>query len=151
MASKNPSDGYYHISDNSPKVPMALFAENRKRLAAALRESGNGKSVVLLQGGEEQGLCAGDSADVSSVFQQEAFFHWVGFPSVDNVMNVNRFVNTSLILQSSGHRIESCWALGFLYFFNLFLLSFTSGVSLNMSLEGLRLLLCVVKAIEMDA
>ena len=88
MASKNPSDGYYHISDNSPKVPMALFAENRKRLAAALRESGNGKSVVLLQGGEEQGLCAGDSADVSSVFQQEAFFHWVGFPSVDNVMNV---------------------------------------------------------------
>lgn len=76
MATKNPSDGYYYISDNSPKVPMALFADNRKRLVAALRESGKTKTVVLLQGGEEQGLCLGDSADVSTVFQQEAFFHW---------------------------------------------------------------------------
>ena len=79
MATKNPSDGFYSISDNSPKVPMALFAENRRRLAAALRESGKTKSVVLLQGGEEQGLCVGDSADVMSVFQQEAFFHWVRY------------------------------------------------------------------------
>ena len=77
MANRNPSDGYYFINDDSLKVPMALFAQNRQRLASALQASGKNNSVVLLQGGKEQGLCTGDSADVMAVFQQEAFFHWV--------------------------------------------------------------------------
>jgi hypothetical protein len=78
---KNPSNGFFYINDNSIRVPMALFAKNRERLAAELRKCGQRKSVVLLQGGEELGLCAGDSADVNAVFQQEAFFHWVGTPA----------------------------------------------------------------------
>ncbi len=38
------------------KVPMALFAENRSRLAAALRANVNTpeNSIVLLQGGRDQ-------------------------------------------------------------------------------------------------
>jgi hypothetical protein len=74
---RNPSNGFFSISEKSLKVPMALFKQNRDRLVSELRKSGQTKSVVLLQGGEEQGLCLGDSADVHSVFQQEAFFHWV--------------------------------------------------------------------------
>lgn len=33
-------------------------------------------SVVLLQGGSDQGICEGDSSDVGPVFKQEGFFHW---------------------------------------------------------------------------
>ena len=39
LAVKNPRDGYYSMGDHTYKVPMALFAENRARLAAALRET----------------------------------------------------------------------------------------------------------------
>ena len=77
MASRNPNNGHYSMGENTLPVPMALFRTNRSRLVSSLKESGHTKGVVLLQGGEEQGLCLGDSADVNSVFQQEAFFHWV--------------------------------------------------------------------------
>lgn len=76
MAVKNPSNGFFYMGEGTLKVPMTLFKENRERLSAALRESGSKNSIVLLQGGQEQGLCVGDSADVGTVFRQEAFFHW---------------------------------------------------------------------------
>lgn len=60
------------------EVPMALFAENRARLAKELRSKSNvpANSMVLLQGGSDQGVCKGDSSDVGNVFRQESFFHW---------------------------------------------------------------------------
>ena len=33
-------------------------------------------SVVLLQGGGDQGRCEGDSSDVGPIFRQESYFHW---------------------------------------------------------------------------
>jgi len=75
---KNPRDGYFTMGDHTCRVPMALFAENRKRLAATLRETPDlpENAMVLLQAGGEQGVCAGDSSDVGPVFRQESFFHW---------------------------------------------------------------------------
>ena len=53
----NPNHGYYSLGLQTCKVPMKLFDENRRRLAAALREDSNTPpdSVVLLQAGGEQG------------------------------------------------------------------------------------------------
>ena len=50
---------------------MALFAKNRSRLAAALKENSKTpeNAIVLLQGGGDQGRCAGDSSDVGPVFR----------------------------------------------------------------------------------
>ena len=78
MALQNPKDGFFSMGEHTHKVPMALFQENRQRLCAALKaeKSLPSKSVVLLQGGSDQGICDGDSSDVGPVFQQEAFFHW---------------------------------------------------------------------------
>lgn len=57
---------------------MALFATNRNRLVEALKKDSKtpANSIVLLQGGGDQGRCAGDSSDVGPVFRQESFFHW---------------------------------------------------------------------------
>ena len=57
---------------------MALFAQNRRRLVEALKKDPNlpANSIVLLQGGGDQGRCAGDSSDVGPVFRQESYFHW---------------------------------------------------------------------------
>ncbi len=72
----NPRDGFFSMGDGTHRVPMALFALNRRRLVDALREKGLGGSVVLLQGGRDQGFCDGDSSDLGPVFKQEAYFHW---------------------------------------------------------------------------
>ena len=80
MAAKNPNpaNGYFWMGNNTLKVPLALFAKNRSRLAEALRKHKDlpSNSLVLLQGGGDQGRCAGDSSDVGFVFRQESFFHW---------------------------------------------------------------------------
>lgn len=77
-ANPNPSNGYYWMGNKTHKVPMALFAKNRDRLAQALKQHQSlpENSVVLLQGGGDQGRCEGDSSDVGPVFRQESFFHW---------------------------------------------------------------------------
>ena len=77
-ANPNPSNGYYWMGNKTHKVPMALFAKNRDRLAQALKQHQTlpENSVVLLQGGGDQGRCEGDSSDVGPVFRQESFFHW---------------------------------------------------------------------------
>jgi hypothetical protein len=53
----NPKNGYYSLGLQTCEVPMKLFDENRKRLAAALRDNPSTPqdSVVLLQAGGEQG------------------------------------------------------------------------------------------------
>uniref|UniRef100_A0A674NZE1 Xaa-Pro dipeptidase n=1 Tax=Takifugu rubripes TaxID=31033 RepID=A0A674NZE1_TAKRU len=54
---------------------MTLFAENRRRLCAGLREKDGllPQSVVVLQGGEQkQRYCT----DTDVLFRQESFFHW---------------------------------------------------------------------------
>jgi len=78
MATANPSNGYFWMGNKTMKVPMALFAQNRKRLVEALRKEAGlpSNSIVLLQGGGDQGRCAGDSSDVGPVFRQESYFHW---------------------------------------------------------------------------
>ena len=78
MATANPSNGYFWMGNKTMKVPMALFAQNRKRLVEALRKEVGlpSNSIVLLQGGGDQGRCAGDSSDVGPVFRQESYFHW---------------------------------------------------------------------------
>lgn len=77
-ANPNPANGYFWMGNKTFKVPMALFAQNRTRLAEALKKHPNlpENSLVLLQGGGDQGRCEGDSSDVGPVFRQESFFHW---------------------------------------------------------------------------
>jgi len=74
----NPRDGYFSMGDHTLSVPLALFAKNRQRLAEALKtdKAAPANSVVLLQGGGDQGICEGDSSDVGPNFKQEAYFHW---------------------------------------------------------------------------
>ena len=122
MAEANPSGGYFSMGLETLKVPIEMFAENRRRLCQQLKtiagiqiksfcqirrdttfiftlwtcqcfllhswdlgtrlkiniwflevESG---SIVLLQGGGDQGRCEGDSSDVGPIFRQESYFHW---------------------------------------------------------------------------
>jgi len=60
------------------KVPVQLFAENRKKICEKLRSNSSvpAGSIILLQGGSDSQRCEGDSADVPSVFRQESYFHW---------------------------------------------------------------------------
>ena len=78
MLEVNPKDGFYSMGNKTLRVPMALFAKNRSRLVEALTESPNlpKHSIVLLQGGGDQGICEGDSCDFGVVFRQEAYFQW---------------------------------------------------------------------------
>ena len=78
MTETNPSNGYYSMGLDTMKVPVQLFAENRRRLCDKLRklEGVSRGSVVLLQGGGDQGRCEGDSSDVGPNFRQESYFHW---------------------------------------------------------------------------
>ena len=78
MAEANPSNGYFTMGLDTLKVPVELFAENRRRLCERLRgmqEVSQG-AVILLQGGGDQGRCEGDSSDVGPIFRQESYFHW---------------------------------------------------------------------------
>ncbi|XP_076205254.1 xaa-Pro dipeptidase isoform X2 [Aptenodytes patagonicus] len=65
----------FWLGNETLKVPVALFALNRRRLCDRLRQNRDVQknSVVLLQGGEEtQRYCT----DTGIVFRQESYFHW---------------------------------------------------------------------------
>ncbi|XP_063048972.1 xaa-Pro dipeptidase-like [Engraulis encrasicolus] len=65
----------YWLGKDTLRVSAALFAENRRRLVAALKNADGvqAKAVVVLQGGEQkQRYCT----DTEPVFRQESFFHW---------------------------------------------------------------------------
>ncbi|XP_074769482.1 xaa-Pro dipeptidase isoform X2 [Athene noctua] len=65
----------FWLGNETLKVPVALFALNRRRLCDRLRQNKGVQknSVVLLQGGEEtQRYCT----DTGIVFRQESYFHW---------------------------------------------------------------------------
>ncbi|KAK6018767.1 aminopeptidase P domain protein, partial [Ostertagia ostertagi] len=63
----------YSCGENTLKVSAKLFAENRVRLVAALKNVAPG-SVVLLQGGIEKHRYNTDSEDLP--FRQESYFFW---------------------------------------------------------------------------
>jgi len=71
-------DGVFNMGLNTADIPMQLFAQNRQRMVKQLNKNKNVPkgSVVLLQGGGDQGVCEGDSSDVGPVFRQESYFHW---------------------------------------------------------------------------
>ncbi|XP_062356014.1 xaa-Pro dipeptidase isoform X2 [Cinclus cinclus] len=65
----------FWLGNETLKVPVALFALNRRRLCERLRQNKDVQknSIVLLQGGEEtQRYCT----DTGIVFRQESYFHW---------------------------------------------------------------------------
>ncbi|XP_005530175.1 PREDICTED: xaa-Pro dipeptidase [Pseudopodoces humilis] len=65
----------FWLGNETLKVPVALFALNRRRLCERLRQNKDVQknSLVLLQGGEEtQRYCT----DTGIVFRQESYFHW---------------------------------------------------------------------------
>ncbi|KAE8748127.1 hypothetical protein FOCC_FOCC005130, partial [Frankliniella occidentalis] len=65
----------YSMGPHTLRVPMELFALNRRRLCEALRPRVPDGAVVLLQGGDEVPLYC---TDVSyNEFKQEAFFQWL--------------------------------------------------------------------------
>eukprot|EP00096_Caligus_rogercresseyi_P012986 TRINITY_DN565_c0_g1_i1.p1 TRINITY_DN565_c0_g1~~TRINITY_DN565_c0_g1_i1.p1 ORF type:complete len:506 (-),score=114.63 TRINITY_DN565_c0_g1_i1:100-1617(-) len=75
---ENPCDGFFSMGANTLPVPLKLFSDNRKRLVRDLKTTKDlsPKAIVLLEGGKDQGICAGDSSDVGPIFKQEAYFHW---------------------------------------------------------------------------
>lgn len=65
----------YSMGPHTLRVPMELFALNRRRLCDALRPSVRDGAVVLLQGGDEVPLYC---TDVNyNDFKQESFFQWL--------------------------------------------------------------------------
>ncbi|KAK2529933.1 hypothetical protein Q9233_006318 [Columba guinea] len=65
----------FWLGNETLRVPVALFALNRRRLCDRLRHNRDVQknSIVLLQGGEEtQRYCT----DTGIVFRQESYFHW---------------------------------------------------------------------------
>ncbi|XP_040582067.1 xaa-Pro dipeptidase [Lepeophtheirus salmonis] len=74
----NPSNGYFSMGGDTLRVPIKLFAENRRRLVNSLKNEAAlpEHPVILLEGGQDQGICAGDSSDVGPIFKQEGYFHW---------------------------------------------------------------------------
>jgi len=75
---RNLQDGFFCMGNETLAVPLALFAENRRRLCDRLRKNKHVSQggVVLLQGGGDSGRCEGDSGDVHVTFRQESYFHW---------------------------------------------------------------------------
>uniref|UniRef100_A0A8C4X2H8 Xaa-Pro dipeptidase n=1 Tax=Eptatretus burgeri TaxID=7764 RepID=A0A8C4X2H8_EPTBU len=66
----------FSLGEETLSVPMALFAENRRRLCERLRarEGMETGAVVVLQGGEQtQRYCT----DTDVLFRQESYFHWL--------------------------------------------------------------------------
>ena len=74
MAEANPSNGYFSMGLDTLKVPVQLFAVNRKRICEKLKSLPDlpQGSVILLQGGGDLGRCEGDSSDVGPNFRQES-------------------------------------------------------------------------------
>ncbi|XP_051159697.1 xaa-Pro dipeptidase isoform X3 [Leptopilina boulardi] len=63
----------FHRGEHTLKVPMELFANNRKRLIEGLKKVTNSGTFIVLQGGSESPY---DDTDVSWPFKQESFFQW---------------------------------------------------------------------------
>ncbi|KAI4468929.1 xaa-pro aminopeptidase 3 [Holotrichia oblita] len=65
--------GHLCIGKDNHKVPLELFALNRKRLSDKLKEQKLGNAIVILQGGKDKSFY---DTDVNYVFRQESYFMW---------------------------------------------------------------------------
>ncbi|XP_048646928.1 xaa-Pro dipeptidase isoform X2 [Marmota marmota marmota] len=89
----------FSLGNETLKVPLALFALNRRRLCERLKKNVAVEpgSAVLLQGGEEtQRYCT----DTGVIFRQESFFHWafgVLEPGCYGVINVDTGKSTLFV------------------------------------------------------
>uniref|UniRef100_A0A8C9CT07 Xaa-Pro dipeptidase n=1 Tax=Phocoena sinus TaxID=42100 RepID=A0A8C9CT07_PHOSS len=89
----------FWLGNETLKVPLALFALNRRRLCERLRKNPavQAGSVVVLQGGEEtQRYCT----DTGVLFRQESFFHWafgVTEPGCYGTMDVDTGMSTLFV------------------------------------------------------
>nr|XP_040136089.1 xaa-Pro dipeptidase isoform X3 [Ictidomys tridecemlineatus] len=89
----------FSLGNETLKVPLALFALNRRRLCERLKKNAAVEpgSAVLLQGGEEtQRYCT----DTGVIFRQESFFHWtfgVLEPGCYGVINVDTGKSTLFV------------------------------------------------------
>uniref|UniRef100_A0A8C0DUT7 Xaa-Pro dipeptidase n=1 Tax=Balaenoptera musculus TaxID=9771 RepID=A0A8C0DUT7_BALMU len=89
----------FWLGNETLKVPLALFALNRRRLCERLRKNPalQAGSVVVLQGGEEtQRYCT----DTGVLFRQESFFHWafgVTEPGCYGMMDVDTGMSTLFV------------------------------------------------------
>merc|ERR1711991_433352 len=54
------------------KIPMTLYAENRRRLVENMKKNGH-SGVILLKGGEQT---TRHDTDHEDIFRQESYFHW---------------------------------------------------------------------------
>ena len=80
---------FYSKGDHTHRIPLALHANNRKRLLAKLRKRQDvpDGSYVVLKGGKQGNLY---SADVEPVFRQESYFMWTfGVTDADFLGAVN--------------------------------------------------------------
>ncbi|XP_043937818.1 xaa-Pro dipeptidase [Protopterus annectens] len=73
MASQAPAE--FWLGKETLKVPMKLFALNRRRLCERLKKNPDvpKNAYIVLQGGEQQQRYC---TDTDIVFRQESFFHW---------------------------------------------------------------------------
>ncbi|XP_061029268.1 xaa-Pro dipeptidase isoform X2 [Eubalaena glacialis] len=89
----------FWLGNETLKVPLALFALNRRRLCERLRKNPavQAGSFVVLQGGEEtQRYCT----DTGVLFRQESFFHWafgVTEPGCYGMMDVDTGMSTLFV------------------------------------------------------
>uniref|UniRef100_A0A8C6CMD4 Xaa-Pro dipeptidase n=1 Tax=Moschus moschiferus TaxID=68415 RepID=A0A8C6CMD4_MOSMO len=89
----------FWLGNETLKVPLALFALNRRRLCERLRKKPavQAGSAVVLQGGEEtQRYCT----DTGVLFRQESFFHWafgVTEPGCYGVIDVDTGTSTLFV------------------------------------------------------
>eukprot|EP00045_Choanoeca_perplexa_P011086 m.115923 g.115923 ORF g.115923 m.115923 type:complete len:511 (-) comp15508_c0_seq3:74-1606(-) len=66
------SEPYFDMGPHTFRIPMTLFAENRQRLAAAMKDAGH-SGIILLKGGEQE---TRHDTDHENIFRQESYFHW---------------------------------------------------------------------------
>lgn len=74
------------MGPNTLKVPMELFALNRRRLRDRLRNNGVvNNAIILLQGGDIQNFY--DTDTEYNVFRQvRSNFAWLGYYMIDQIM-----------------------------------------------------------------
>ncbi|XP_075216120.1 dipeptidase C isoform X3 [Lycorma delicatula] len=80
---------FFSMGEHTLKVPMELFAINRRRLAERLKKVAP-NTVVVLQGGQDVSLYC---TDVDYKFQQESYFNWmfgVREPGFYGALDVNK-------------------------------------------------------------
>ncbi|XP_065676274.1 xaa-Pro dipeptidase-like [Hydra vulgaris] len=69
------TDQYFHLGNQTHKVPRELHSLNRKRLIEKLSPKvPTSPAFIILQGGESQTLY---SSDTEPLFRQESYFHWL--------------------------------------------------------------------------